>query len=1255
MAVTGSAGGLEDPLHLNCYCTVVKDQSPLQVKSLIELTAEELQTTSSNKTRIPLRFVAVIDESGSMASEIGNETLIYKVKIFAQVLVRKMQAEDMLGIVGFDSETRVLLPITKMDNDGKKAAMQSIQSLSAKTLTNLSEGILTGVKLFGVADEGTQYRNGMVVFTDGMANEGITDADGIVSAFNSTIQQTLGSNFCLPISTLTIGDYKPDLLLEISQRLGSDAFYWINDMDTFETDMMIPFFLRETSLVSDVHVTLQPLSGVTFDLTKMASDRMVLSTQQSDSSPVEYYIHDISADMAKHLPCYITMHAREKKMKDKPIMEVHVTYRDYNNAPRELRLIITFTNVTLAELRKKSKQQTTPSDNKVIAYMDSNVPMAITEITRAETAIAKIAQEEWRTMAVLTIKNAADYFGKDEVIMAQDAIQETTNDIEQRKTEVNTVLSGQPAVVTCERADAMIEALDHCLTIIDAGRPDGWNTMKTMASSLANECPTTGKIFPGEARPFAPPAMEAELENYRKIVDQQKQQQKQKPPPKPKTFKDRHVAVSEKLSKSSQEKIKELIIEHGGNPVPFVKNKAAYNILVCSRAEFNDKSVKVRDALENQSPPQMKVLLELSADEKRLEASGHQRTPLRFVAVIDESYSMDERIGLDKLTLIQRMQIFAELMVKDFKDEDNMGIVTFADDAKVVLPMTKMDSRGRESALEKIKNIETRGQTNLSDGILTAISMFKGSSGSHFHNGIILFTDGQANQGITDAEELVREYNSKMAGLGEGVCLPITSFTIGDYRPKLLCEVAQTMGSDAFFWLSDDTDFEVDMMIPIFLRETCLVSNIRIALRTLNGVTFDTLKMFSPFMVSCVESNDKTVKYFLHDISADMLKHIPCSLLLPKDYKKSLKNKDVMEVHIEYLDLENVEREILTKIPFKSTSMAEILKNDNHENTGRNGALSAKENNGRRHNSGARTPAHIRMDRRTRRLRVPTEAEMYVVAYSDSNHQSDVNVVQRAQQAVVKIAQEDCRMVTVGTINRAAEFVDYRDYSYSLRLVNGGIDEIKRIKSEVRTITDEDSRTVVGNFAATMIDSLGYCVTLLEDPQESHWARMKAMESSLANESPTAGGVFGGHNRPYLPPRVERSIQKYRAIVNLRKGPKSPKTVKKMCVEAKRNTKAVLTTRIFKNRKFTLSDKLIADGNKMGSQETIKELIIKHGGTPVPFMFESVLLCTKKEYEKNTAKVRDAKANKIPILFEEFIYDSIRAKKMMDIDGYRYA
>ncbi|XP_078586728.1 uncharacterized protein LOC144868411 [Branchiostoma floridae x Branchiostoma japonicum] len=649
------------------------------------------------------------------------------------------------------------------------------------------------------------------------------------------------------------------------------------------------------------------------------------------------------------------------------------------------------------------------------------------------------------------------------------------------------------------------------------------------------------------------------------------------------------------------------------------------------------------------SPPQMKVLLELSADEKSLEPSGHQRTPLRFVAVIDESYSMDDRIGRDKLTLIQRMQIFAELMAKDFKDEDQMGIVTFANDAKVVLPMTRMDSSGRDSALEKIQNISTRGQTNLSDGLLSAISMFKGSSGSDFHNGIILFTDGQANQGIIDAAELVQEYNSKMAGLGEGVCLPISTFTIGDYRPKLLCEVAQNLGSDAFFWLSDDTDFEVDMMIPIVLRETCLVSNIRIALRTLNGVTFDFLKMPSPFMVSSAENNNKTAaKYFIHDISADMLKHIPCSLLLPNDYKKTLQDKDVMEVNIAYKDLENVEREICTRIPFNSTSLGEIMKNDKYENTKRNSkSADLPSNRG--------TPTRNRMDTSTRRLRAPTEAQMHVVAYADCNHQSDMNGVQRGQQAIAKTAQEDCRMVTVGTINKAAEFVDYRDYSYSLRLVNGGIDEIKRIKSEIRTIADEDSRTIVGSFAATMIDSLGYCVTLLGDPQESHWARMKAMASSLATESPTAGGVFGGDKRPYLPPSVARSIEKYRAIVNLRKGPKSPETVKKLCGDAKRNTKAVLTTRIFKNKNFTVSDKLIADGNKMGSKETVKELIIKHGGTPVPFMYDTVLLCTKEEYVRNAAKVRDAKANKIPVLFEEFIYDSIRAKKMMDIEGYRFA
>ncbi|XP_078576304.1 uncharacterized protein YfbK-like [Branchiostoma floridae x Branchiostoma japonicum] len=225
-------------------------------------------------------------------------------------------------------------------------------------------------------------------------------------------------------------------------------------------------------------------------------------------------------------------------------------------------------------------------------------------------------------------------------------------------------------------------------------------------------------------------------------------------------------------------------------------------------------------------PPQMNVVWELSSKDQDFEAASMRRTPLRFVAVIDESGSMNNKVGEDNMTLIQRMKVFAELMVQNLKEDDRMAIVTFATDVQVKLPMTQLNEDGKAQALEAIKTLRTRGQTNLSDGLLAALEMFQ--SGGLFHNGIVLFTDGAANQGITNADHLIQAFNEKKASVCGEACIPISTFTIGHYRPHLLYEVSQKLGSDAFFWLSDDSNFEADMMIPIFLRETCLASNVRV-------------------------------------------------------------------------------------------------------------------------------------------------------------------------------------------------------------------------------------------------------------------------------------------------------------------------------------------------------------------------------------------------------------------------------------------
>ncbi|XP_066276360.1 titin homolog [Branchiostoma lanceolatum] len=904
-------------------------------------------------------------------------------------------------------------------------------------------------------------------------------------------------------------------------------------------------------------------------------------------------------------------------------------------------------------------------------------------------------------------------------------------------------------------------------------------------------------------------------------------------------------------------------------------------------------------------PPRMNVVWELISRDKIFDAVSMSRTPLRFVAVIDESFSMDDNVGDDDMSLIQRMKLFAELMVQNLKEDDQMAIVTFATDVQVKLPMTQLDKDGRVQALEAIKTLDTRGQTNLSDGLLAALDMFQ--SGGSFHNGIILFTDGQANQGITNTNGLIQAFNEKKASVCGEACLPISTFTIGQYRPHLLYEVSQKLGSDAFFWLSDDSNFEADMMIPIFLRETCLVSNVRVTLHALNGLTFEFKSMVSPLMTaetSQLRGAGTESKYFVHDISEDMKKHIQCVLNLPGDWETSLSGKDVVQAIVTYVGTDHVERELHATIPFYHDTVGDLIREEARDrdikrsknsygqrsslkkghtlsmitasthkdpsvskggkdiqeetlvskdetgipegssvskvgkdiqevtSVGKDGrdipeATSVSKNgkdipeatsvskdgtdipeattvskdgkdipettsvskdgkdipettsvskdgedipeatsvskdgkdipettsvskDGKDipettsvSKDGEDIPEATSVSKDGKVIPVTTsvskdgkdisettsvskdgedipegslviskdgedipdvtsvtkddidipEACSYIIAHtSDLPYQQELNKVQRAEIAIVTTLQEDSRVLTANSINKAATWIkkgeDKSWVPHATRHLKEGINIITKTQDEVKTLVSPEACLKVTDFTTSMKENLDYCVTLLapENFDPSHWARMKAMVSSLANETPTAGKVFGKNRQPFVPPKLATKIHEVTVEVAKQKGqyipepepepersetpppppapapplkpkpknkPKSPETVKRLYREAK-SAKVVPIARPFKNQNFTLSEKLVAGKIAKNSTETIKELVIKHGGTPVPFVHNSVLVCTKSEYKKKTGKVRDAITHKIPIVFEEFIYDSIKAKKMLDIDDYSF-
>ena len=89
---------------------------------------------------------------------------------------------------------------------------------------------------------------------------------------------------------------------------------------------------------------------------------------------------------------------------------------------------------------------------------------------------------------------------------------------------------------------------------------------------------------------------------------------------------------------------------------------------------------------------------------------------------------------------------------------DRLSIIAFDSEATLLLDARAMDARGQAAALAAIRRLEPRGGTNLWEGWLlagerVATAMAANDRASHR---VLLLSDGQANEGVSDASELAR-------------------------------------------------------------------------------------------------------------------------------------------------------------------------------------------------------------------------------------------------------------------------------------------------------------------------------------------------------------------------------------------------------------------------------------------------------------------------------------------------------------------
>jgi len=178
-----------------------------------------------------------------------------------------------------------------------------------------------------------------------------------------------------------------------------------------------------------------------------------------------------------------------------------------------------------------------------------------------------------------------------------------------------------------------------------------------------------------------------------------------------------------------------------------------------------------------------------------------KRLPLNLSIVLDRSGSMSgEKIAFARQA--------AKGIVSALQSEDLVSVVMYDDVVDMVQrPVHAVQKSGIH---QRIDAIDTRGGTNLWGGTAKGYDLV----GQQYHPGavnrVLLISDGLANEGLTDPQQI----NRKVQGFKDAEGITLSTFGVGlDYNEVLMTEMAER-GAGNYYFIESPAQ-----MVSLFDRE----------------------------------------------------------------------------------------------------------------------------------------------------------------------------------------------------------------------------------------------------------------------------------------------------------------------------------------------------------------------------------------------------------------------------------------------------
>ena len=219
--------------------TLVAVEVDQTVHMMLELAAPPAPVA----TRRPVDVVAVIDRSGSMSGE-----PLAAVLAATSLLARLLGSDDRLGVVTFDDQVEMVLPL---DHHSADIADRVLCHVHSGGSTNLSGGWLKAMEILSAHGRPDALKR-VLVLTDGQANVGLTDTDVLCGLTSSARAQSITTTM------VGFGDGYDERLLAAMADAGGGNDYWCAGADNAAKVFADEFHGLMSVVAQNISVEIRP-------------------------------------------------------------------------------------------------------------------------------------------------------------------------------------------------------------------------------------------------------------------------------------------------------------------------------------------------------------------------------------------------------------------------------------------------------------------------------------------------------------------------------------------------------------------------------------------------------------------------------------------------------------------------------------------------------------------------------------------------------------------------------------------------------------------------------------------------------------------------------------------------------------------------------------------------------------------------------------------------------------------------------------